>query len=175
MALVVLLKGINVGGHRRFRPSVLAKELKRLDVVNVGATGTFVVRNPVGRKELRSEVTRRLPFQASVMICSGRDILRLAAGDPFAGLAVERGIVQFVSLMAKRRMAPSALPLDIPAEGEWGLRVLACRGPFVLGLYRRQMKAIAYLGQLEKVFGVPLTTRSWSTIVAVAGNTTAMS
>jgi hypothetical protein len=30
------------------------------------------------------------------------------------------------------------------------------------------MRAIGYLGQLEKVFGVPVTTRSWSTILAVA-------
>jgi hypothetical protein len=28
---------VNVGGHRRFRPSLVAKELRRFDVVNVGA------------------------------------------------------------------------------------------------------------------------------------------
>jgi len=31
------LPGINVGGHRAFRPSVLAKELGIYDAVNVGA------------------------------------------------------------------------------------------------------------------------------------------
>ena len=44
MALVVFLRGVNVGGHRTFRPSVLARELGDYDVVNVGAAGTFVVR-----------------------------------------------------------------------------------------------------------------------------------
>ena len=39
---------------------------------------------------------------------------------------------------------------------------------FVFGMYRRQMKAISYLGQLEKVFGVPVTTRNWNTILTVA-------
>ena len=39
MALVAFLRGVNVGGHRRFRPSLLAKELAGYDVVNVGATG----------------------------------------------------------------------------------------------------------------------------------------
>jgi hypothetical protein len=48
------------------------------------------------------------------------------------------------------------------------MRVLACRHRFVLGLYRREMKAIRYLGQLDKVFGVPVTTRNWNTILAVA-------
>ena len=37
MALVVFLRGANVGGHRRFRPSILARALIHYDVVNVGA------------------------------------------------------------------------------------------------------------------------------------------
>jgi uncharacterized protein (DUF1697 family) len=169
MALVVLLKGVNVGGHRTFRPTVLAKALApRLDVVNVGAAGTFVVRSRISQADLRAEIVRRLPFEAEVMICSGSDVLRLASGDPFTGHATGPGIVRFVSLMAKRVTPPSALPLDLPDEAEWCLRVLACQDRFVLGLYRRQMKAIGYLGRLEKLFGVPLTTRNWNTILAVA-------
>jgi uncharacterized protein (DUF1697 family) len=39
---------------------------------------------------------------------------------------------------------------------------------FVLGLYRREMKAIRYLGQLDKIFGVPATTRNWNTITAIS-------
>ena len=37
MALVVLLRGVNVGGHKTFRPAALAKELALLDAVNIGA------------------------------------------------------------------------------------------------------------------------------------------
>ena len=44
MAWVVFLRGVNVGGHKAFRPSVVAKDLAEFDVVNVGAAGTFVVR-----------------------------------------------------------------------------------------------------------------------------------
>ena len=39
MALIVFFRGINVGGHRAIRPSVLAKELGIYDAVNVGAAG----------------------------------------------------------------------------------------------------------------------------------------
>ena len=42
MALVVFLRGVNVGGHRTFRPSLLARQLEPYGVVNVGAAGTFV-------------------------------------------------------------------------------------------------------------------------------------
>jgi len=40
MASVVFLRGVNVGGHKTFRPSVLAKELTHLGLVNIGAAGT---------------------------------------------------------------------------------------------------------------------------------------
>jgi uncharacterized protein (DUF1697 family) len=79
VALVVLLRGLNVGGHRSFRPRVLADQLQHLGAVNIGAAGTFVI-----------------------------------------------------------------------------------------GLYRRHMKVIGYLGALDRLFGVPLTTRNWNTLAAVA-------
>ena len=56
----------------------------------------------------------------------------------------------------------------MPPRGEWLLRVLACHGRFVIGEYRRQMKAIGYLGTLDRVFGAPAATRNWNTITAVA-------
>jgi uncharacterized protein (DUF1697 family) len=167
MSLVVLLKGINVGGHRSFRPSVLAKQLKHFDVVNIGAAGTFVARKPTGRVKLRAEILRRLPFEADVMIADGRDFLRVASGDPFANQPSGPHIIRFVSVLARRRESLSPLPLNLPSSGEWGLKILAHHDRFVLGLYRRQMKAIAYLGQLEKLFGVPVTTRSWSTLLQI--------
>lgn len=168
MALVVLLKGVNVGGHRTFRPSVLAKDLRRFDVVNIGAAGTFVVREPVGRTELREAFARRLPFETDVVICEGTDLLRLAGSDPFAGEPSGPLITHFVSVLAKRRQPSSPLPLAFPSSGDWGMRVLDCRDQFVLGMYRREMKAIGYLDQIEKIFGVPATTRNWNTIQSIA-------
>jgi hypothetical protein len=46
--------------------------------------------------------------------------------------------------------------------------VLARKDRFVIGVYRRQMRVIGYLGSLDKLFGAPVTTRSWSTIAAIA-------
>jgi hypothetical protein len=34
-------------------------------------------------------------------------------------------------------------------------------------VYRRHMKTIGYLGQIDKLFGAPATTRSWNTILSV--------
>lgn len=168
MALVVLLKGINVGGHRSFRPGVLAKQLQRLDVSNIGAAGTFIVRKPVSRAALHASISERLPFDAHVMIVSGRDILRLTSCDPFVGQRSRPDIIPFASVLAKRRKRGPTLPLNIPAAGRWCVKVLAADGRFIIGLHRREMKAISSLGQLEKIFGAAATTRSWSTFLTIA-------
>ena len=77
MALVVFLRGVNVGGHRRFRPSLFAKELSHYQVVNVGAAGTFVVRRPGSRAKFRTALLQKLPFDTHVVVCAGRDLIRM--------------------------------------------------------------------------------------------------
>src|SRR5687767_3004649 len=77
MAHVVLLRGVNVGGHRTFRPAKLAEQLQHLGAVNIGAAGTFVIRKPVSQAQLRREFAQRLPFDTQIMICNGREITRL--------------------------------------------------------------------------------------------------
>jgi hypothetical protein len=47
------------------------------------------------------------------------------------------------------------------------VRLIARKQRFVFGVYRRHMKTIGYLGQLDNLFGVPATTRNWNTMVAV--------
>jgi uncharacterized protein (DUF1697 family) len=168
MALVVFLKGVNVGGHRKIRPTELAKQLKRYDVVNIGAAGTFVVRGPISQTNFRAELKRRLPFEAEVMICSGSDILRLAGTNPFAEEPGDRSVMQFVTVLAKRLKSSPTTPVIIPASGEWEFKVLGHSDRFVIGICRRQMKAIGHFGQLEKIFGCSGTTRSWSTILKIA-------
>jgi hypothetical protein len=136
-------------------------------VVNVGATGIFVVRKPIGRSQLRAEIERRLPFEAEIMICDGREITSLVARNFFAGLPARPDAVRFVSVLSRRPRSVPALPLTLPPRGPWLLKVLARDGRFVLGLYRRQMKVIGYLGSLDRIFRVPVTTRGWSTITAI--------
>lgn len=168
VALVVLLRGVNVGGHRTFRPTTLAEQLKHLDVVNIGAAGTFVVRRPVSRTRLRAEFARRLPFDADIVICQGREIVRLMSKNPFADQPVRPDIVRFVSVLCRRPRSIPSIPVSFPASGTWLMKILARENQFVIGLYRRHMKVIGYLGTLDRLFGAPVTTRNWNTITAIA-------
>lgn len=168
MALVVFLKGINVGGRRTFRPTTLARQLQHLDAVNIGATGTLVIRQPVSRAKLRTEIACRLPFDAEIMISEGREIAGLLSSDVFSDDPVRADIVRFVSILSRRPRTAPRLPISLPSRGKWLLKILACDGRFVLGEYRRDMKVIGYLGSLDRIFGVPATTRNWNTITAIA-------
>jgi uncharacterized protein (DUF1697 family) len=167
MALIVFLRGVNVGGHRKFRPSILARELSHYDVVNVGAAGTFIVRKPGSQAKFRAELLRKLPFETKVALCDGRDLLRLETENPFGTEPSRTDIVRFVSILSKACRVRVSVPITLPPEGEWFLRVIASQNRLVFGEYRRHMKTIGYLGQIDKLFGVPATTRNWNTILAI--------
>jgi uncharacterized protein (DUF1697 family) len=167
MALIVFLRGINVGGHRRFRPSIFATELSNYDVVNVGASGTFVVRKPGSRSKFRAELIRKLPFEAEIVFCEGSDLIRLETENPFATEPSSPDIVRFVSILSRPGCGPADVPFNLPPDGDWFVRVIGSKNRFVFGVYRRHMKTISYLGQIDKLFGVPATTRNWNTILAI--------
>ena len=168
MALIVFLRGINVGGHRSFRPSKLAEALKHLGAVNIGAAGTLVLRRRITQAQARAEVARKLPFVAEIVVCQGRDIASLISKNPFEGQSVPPGVVCFVSVLAQRpRLTPST-PMRFPPSGQWLMKILTRRNRFVFGMYRRHMKVIGLLGGLDRLYGVSVTTRNWNTIAAIA-------
>jgi uncharacterized protein (DUF1697 family) len=168
VALVVLLRGVNVGGHRTFRPTALTAQLQHLDAVNIGAAGTLVVREAITTAQLRAELARRLPFDTEIMICQGREIGRMMSGDHFAEQPAQPDIVRFVSVLSKRPPSTLRMPIILPPNGKWLLKILARDNRFVFGVYRRHMKVIGYLGTFDRLFGVPATTRNWNTITAIA-------
>jgi uncharacterized protein (DUF1697 family) len=189
---VVFLRAVNVGGTNRCQPALIAKQLARFDIINIGAVGTFVVGANVNESVLRAAIARKLPFKCEIMICPARDIIRLTSKDPFVGQPAGPNITWFASVAGEplrarirsgshqtsnlksakgriRRGEPQTfqlppIPLSLPSDDDWLLKVIAIQGRFVLGLYRREMKAISYLGKIEKLLGVPVTTRNWNTI-----------
>jgi hypothetical protein len=102
------------------------------------------------------------------VICDGRDLLHLEKNNPFGIEEPHPDCVRFVSILSKDCQCRAAIPLRLPSEGEWFVSVLAKKQRFICGVYRRHMKTIGYLGQIDKLFGTPATTRTWNTILAVA-------
>src|SRR5256885_9413087 len=101
MSSVVFLRAVNVGTANRCRPAEIGKKLAKFDVVNIGAVGTFVVRKDVSDSTLRAAIARQLSFKCEIMICPARDLLKLAAKDPFANEPSDPNFTLFVNVMHK--------------------------------------------------------------------------
>src|SRR5689334_794242 len=95
-------------------------------VTNIGAAGTFVVRKPGSRAKFRTALLRKLPFDAEVVLCEGRDLLRLEQENPFAAGPPSSDVVRFVSILSKAGAVRVPLPVTFPSEREWLVRVIAC-------------------------------------------------
>jgi uncharacterized protein (DUF1697 family) len=167
MALVVLLRGVNVGGHRRLRPSRLVDDLKEFDVVNIGAAGTFVVRQPVSRRKFREAMLEKLPQPTDIVFCDGTTLRRLSSDNPFGPKPPASDVTRFVSFLSNSGGARPALPIALPTSEEWLVRVIGTRDGLLFGEYRRHMKTIGCLGQLDRLFEGRLTTRNWATITRI--------
>jgi uncharacterized protein (DUF1697 family) len=168
MSLVVFMRGVNVGSAKRFQPSLLARELDHLGVSNLGAAGTFVVRGTLGEAAVRAEFLRKLPFTCEVMVCQGRDLLKLHAADPFPDLPEGSDLRRFVSILAKRPKTPPPLPWSYPAGDQWQVKLVGISGRFALCHWRRLGgRFLEPNGIIEKQLGVTATTRNWNTILRV--------
>jgi len=146
---------------------MLARELGAYDVVNVGAAGTLVVRKPGSRADFLPELRRKLPFEAEIAFCDGSDLIQLEMENPFGAEPPRPDVVRFVSILSKAGRRKVPLPMALPEDGEWFVRIIGWKNRLVFGLYRRHMKTIGYLGQLDELFGAPATTRGWNTILSV--------
>lgn len=162
MASVVFFRAVNVGGHQTFQPGQLARQLAAFGVVNLGAAGTFVVRERVSRTTLRAEILRRLDFKPELMIWPARDVIALSKGKWFDPVPAGKDLGRFVSVLLTVPRTKPPLPIEVPAGPNWEVRLVAASGPFVVSLRR--------LGQtytnavVEKHFGLPATTRNWNTL-----------
>ena len=169
MAHVVFLRAANVGGKNVFRPAQLAASLKHLDVVNVGAAGTFVVRGKATPAAIRREILAHVPFDLDIVVCPDRDVLALIASEPFRGVALSKEQRGWVAALCGRPKSKPSLPVATPAGKTWSIRVERVDGPFAVGLWRRRPEGFVYPSDfLEKTLGVPVTTRGWDTLQRIA-------
>jgi len=167
MALVIFFRAANVGGHQVFKPGLLAKKLAHLGIVNIGAAGTFVVREKATAAAVKAEILKELPFQPEMSIFQGREVLELAKSDPFKNPPKGNDITFYVTILQKAPRTPISLPLELPVDGPWEVRFFAINGQFVMSLQRPGRKKLYPNAVAERQFGVPATTRNWNTIVAI--------
>ncbi len=169
MGHVVFLRAANVGGKNVFRPAQLARALDHLDVVNVGAAGTFVVRGKASAARIRREILARLPFEPSLAVVPAREVVALVRSDPFAGVRFSKDRRGWVAVLDSRPRHRAELPVFDPAPKAWKVRFDRVHGCFALGLWQRRPGGFVFPSHVvEKALGVPATTRWWETVERTA-------
>ncbi len=158
-----------MGGKNVFRPAQVAAALAHLEVVNVGAAGTFLVRGKASAAAIRREILAQLEFEPEISIRPVREILELVRSRPFAGVTFSKDLRGWVAVLAKPSKARLALPLLAPAGKEWSVRFDRVEGAFALGLSRRRPGVSVFPNKVvEDSLGVRATTRWWETIERIA-------
>jgi len=169
MSHVVFLRAANVGGRNVFRPAQLATALSHLGVVNVGAAGTFLVRERATAASIRKEILARLEFEPDLAVIPGREILALVESKPFPRVTFSKDLRGWAAVLCRRPKTRPTLPLEAPAGKPWSVRFERIEGSFALGLFQRRPRGFLFPNQVvEKALGVPATTRWWETIQRVA-------
>ena len=169
MAHVVFLRAANVGGNNVFRPAQFVRGLSHLDVVNIGAAGTFVVRAKATSAEIRREIVERLPFETAVVIRPGKEILELVRSDPFRTVKFSKDLRGWVGALAGIPTLKAKLPITMPPTEPWGVRFDRVSGAFAFGLWQRLPKGFYIPANvIEKTIGVSTTVRWWETIEKIA-------
>lgn len=169
MSFVVFLRAANVGKHNRFQPSIFARQLAKFRAINIGAVGTFVIREDVDEETLRSAILRKLPIKCDVMICSAKEIVDLVRDNPLKNEKTDKDRRVFLTVMLEAPAKLPKLPIYAPDSKNWEVKIVRIGGPLALSFWRRLKDKLLYPTQvLEKKFGVATTTRSWNTIEKVA-------
>jgi hypothetical protein len=164
VALVVLLRGANLG-KRRFSPAQLVKDLAELEIANLGAAGTFVVRRKVAERTLRAKIGAELPWDDPEMVILQEAEVRDAL-DAGAKVEVPAGAKRFGTALPQAPAKKPKLPVTAEAkDGAWGMRIEALVGRVAIGVRRRFDQTGTYsLKPIEAALGTDRgTMRDWPT------------
>lgn len=165
MGWTVFLRGVNVGGSKRYTPSQLPDELETLDATNIGAAGTYVIRGTDDPGVVQDLVQEALPFETEILIQPGDQILDLLEEDPLDLERLPDGTKAYLTVLSQAPAQGAEMPLDRPEGEGWQLRLVEIRGDVILSLRRPEKPGRWYPNSVvEDVFGTPATTRGWSTV-----------
>lgn len=167
-----LLRGINVGGHRRMGMARLAKVFAEMgfgEVRTLLASGNVLFEARGDRRRLAAKIEKGLKKaygqEIGVLVRSAEELRRLARAAPFRGVRVTprtRLFVTFLPEKARGRLRAG----HVSPDGSFRiLRVTAGEVCSVLTLGPQWSRNLRQMDILEKEYGTRVTTRSWSTVL----------
>lgn len=170
---IALLRGINVGGHKKIKMVDLRDMLASMGYAQVktalasgnAAWDTAQSDVAVMRADIERNIAARFGFSVSTIVIPRTQIEKLVASDPFAGIEVTENTRLYVTFLP----APTPTTLEIPhhMENFSILRVTDNEVCSVLTLTPKS-RTVDSMAILEDEFGKTITTRTWKTVLKLA-------
>ncbi len=164
---IALLRGVNVGGHRKLPMKDLAKVLTAAGCKNVRTyiqSGNIVYDGAVSAEAIGAAIEEHFGFNPPVCTLSARKLAQVAARCPYRRQAEKNPKsvhVYFLSAAASKTVA-SALDDAKSSDEEFKLdsKILYLHSP-------RGLSASKIAGKADRLLKVDNTARNWNTVCAL--------
>ena len=165
---LALLRGVNVGGHRKVPMARLKSVFESLGLEEVQTylqSGNVVFGGQADRTELEAAIERAFGFPVSVTLRSAGQWAALTDRNPYARQAALDGSKVHLALLDAPLTAAGLAALQGVQSGtdEWQQLGLELYLHTPLGLGRSKLGQVVQPARL----GVDVTTRNWRTVLAL--------
>ncbi|MEL6308672.1 MAG: DUF1697 domain-containing protein [Chloroflexota bacterium] len=176
---IALLRGINVGGHKKIKMADLRACLEVAEFTNVKtvlASGNVAfdrsnVLSQADKQALANQLSgiieAQFGFPVPVIVVTQAQIQDLIANDPFADITVTDNTRLYVTFLPQ----PTPTPIDLPHQLDDGkYTILTCDDGMVTSVLElsKVHKTTDAMKVLETHFGKAITTRNWKTVLKIA-------
>ncbi len=115
------------------------------------------------QRRAEAAMQQRLGRSFMTIVRSVDTLRALLESDPFASFRVSADAKRIVTFLREKPTKKLALPIEAA-----GAKIFCVKGTEVFSAYVPGPKAGAFMGVIEKAFGVEVTTRTWATVEKVA-------
>jgi uncharacterized protein (DUF1697 family) len=172
---VAFLRAINVAGHATIKMTDLTRAFVSAgceDVRTVIQSGNVLFECDGAATVLLNKVHRNLTklagTEVQMMVRTRQDLEAIIKASPFQEYETRRELKCYVAFLASNPVKQPPLPVVSEKEALEILKV-AGREVFLLSRLKKNSRMYGFPnGVVESEFGVPATTRNWSTIRKIA-------
>ncbi len=172
---VALLRGINVGGHKKVPMADLRACLEALGYENVKtllnsgnvAFDTVETTQPAITRKVESAIEVTFGFEVGVIVRTIDDIQKIIDANPFKTVRLTLDTRLYVTFLKSKPKTALKIPYTSPDKT---LRILKVADDAVFSVVTLTptSRTVDSMGILEKEFGKNITTRNWNTVVKIA-------
>ena len=173
---IALLRGINVGGHKKIKMADLRQAFKSWGFTNIRtllASGNVLFESDETdtsddasslQQSIEAGLAKTFGFDVAVIIRTLEEIQALVETDPFQEIEVTPNTRLYITFLSEKPTSDLPIPYQSPEKNYQILAVSDREICSVLTLTDK-MRTTDAMNILEKEFGKNITTRNWNTVL----------